>query len=67
MDGETGFVVPPRDPQALASAIARLIEDAALRERMGIAARARVRQEFTLDRMVDRVMLVYDDLLRDVA
>ena len=66
VDGETGFVVPARDPQTLASAIARLIEDVSLRARMGAAARARVRQEFTLDRMVDRVMLVYDDLLRDV-
>ena len=66
VDGATGFVVPARDPQTLASAIARLIEDVSLRARMGAAARARVRQEFTLDRMVDRVMLVYDDLLRDV-
>ncbi len=59
VDGETGFVVPARDPRALAGAIARLIDDADLRARMGAAGRARVRREFTLEKMVERVMGVY--------
>jgi rhamnosyl/mannosyltransferase len=63
VDGETGFVVPARDPHALADAIARLMDDAALRARLGAAGRARVRQEFTLDKMVTRVMQVYDHVL----
>ncbi len=62
-DGETGFVVPARDARALAAAITRLIDNEALRTRMGIAGRARVQQEFSLDKMVDRVMAVYDNLI----
>jgi rhamnosyl/mannosyltransferase len=62
-DGETGFVVPARDPDALAAALARLMDDAALRARLGAAGRARVRQEFTLENMVARVMRVYDQVL----
>ncbi len=60
---ETGLVVPARDAHALASAINRLIGDADLRTRMGAAGRARVRQEFTLDKMVARVMALYEELL----
>lgn len=59
VDGETGLVVPARAPHALASAIARLSADAEVRARMGAAGRARVRQEFTLDKMVTRVLEVY--------
>jgi len=56
---ETGLVVPARDAPALASAINRLIADPMLRARMGAAGRARVLAEFTLDKMVERVMAVY--------
>lgn len=61
VDGETGFVVPARDAHALASALARLIGDPALRARMGASGRARVREEFTLKKMLGRVMAVYED------
>ncbi len=63
VDGETGLVVPARDPRALAAAINRLIDDAPLCARMGAAARVRVQREFTLEQMVDRVMAVYKDLI----
>jgi rhamnosyl/mannosyltransferase len=46
-DQETGFVVPPEDPSALARAMNILLEDAALTERFGIAARARYEQYFS--------------------
>ncbi|MDD2804417.1 MAG: glycosyltransferase [Elusimicrobiales bacterium] len=39
-EGETGFAVPPADPEALAGALERLVMDKALRERMGAAAKA---------------------------
>ncbi len=60
VDGETGLVVPPRDAPALAAAITRLLDDADLRARMGAAGRARVRQAFTIEKMVERVMAVYE-------
>lgn len=41
-DGETGLLVPPLDPAALAAALARLADDAALRWRLGMAGRDRV-------------------------
>jgi glycosyltransferase involved in cell wall biosynthesis len=59
----TGLVVPPREPHALAAAIRRLMADTALRARMGEAGRARVGAEFTLARMVARVMQVYAQVL----
>jgi glycosyltransferase involved in cell wall biosynthesis len=45
-DGETGLLVPSGDPSSLAAAIARLLEDASLRRRLGQAGHARVRERF---------------------
>ncbi len=64
VDGTTGLVVPPRDPDALAGAIRTLLDDPQRRARMGAAGRERVLQEFTLEKMVDRVLVIYADLLR---
>jgi glycosyltransferase involved in cell wall biosynthesis len=57
-DGETGLLVP-RDPQAMADAFARLLGDAALRERLGAAGRADVEANWRWERYaadVDRVL-----------
>lgn len=56
---ETGLVVPACDAGALTRAVTRLLADDAWRARLGAAAQARVRQEFTLEQMVTRVMEVY--------
>jgi glycosyltransferase involved in cell wall biosynthesis len=47
-DGETGALVPPRDPVARGRAITRLGEDPALRQRFGAAGRRRAEREFAL-------------------
>ncbi len=64
VDGETGLLVPPRDPAALKHALARLIADAALRERMGKAGRQRVEACFTLERNVQATQAIYSELFR---
>jgi glycosyltransferase involved in cell wall biosynthesis len=55
----TGLVVPPRDPAALATGLARLRDDPALRRRFGAAARERAEARFGLDRMLDRMEAVF--------
>lgn len=62
-DGETGFLVPPGDPVALADAISRLLGDADLRARLGQTARERVIRQFSADRMVDETAEVYAQAL----
>jgi L-malate glycosyltransferase len=60
IDGETGFLVEPRDHQAMAERIVMLLRDDALRRRMGAAAHARARAHFTIETMVRGVASVYE-------
>ena len=62
VDGDTGLLVPPHNPAALAEAITRLLLDPTFRERCGRAGLARARQLFNVDRMVDETVRVYDRL-----
>ncbi|HEU4684693.1 MAG TPA: glycosyltransferase [Nitrospira sp.] len=59
IDGQTGFVVPPRDGAALAERILRLLDDAALRSRLGEAGRALVVRDYSIEKMLDRMEAVY--------
>jgi glycosyltransferase involved in cell wall biosynthesis len=62
--GENGLLVPPRDATALAAAIRQLIENPDLRRRMGLAGRARAESEFGIERVVQRHLEIYRELLR---
>lgn len=66
-DGVEGFVVPVRDPESMAEALGRLINDPELRRRMGEAARQRVLQEFTLERQIDQWMELFESVLAEKA
>lgn len=44
VDGKTGYLVPPRDPAKLREALLKLLDDKALRRRMGLAGRERIRE-----------------------
>jgi glycosyltransferase involved in cell wall biosynthesis len=63
VDGETGYLVPPRSPDALAQAIIHLLNNPDLAQAMGQAGRRRVEQHFSLARYVDGVEAVYKELL----
>ncbi|HEY2905208.1 MAG TPA: glycosyltransferase family 4 protein [Vicinamibacterales bacterium] len=58
-DEITGVLVPPRDHHAMARQIVRLLKDAELRRRLGDAGFERVRERFTVERMVAQTAAVY--------
>lgn len=59
---QTGLTVPPENPEALAAAINRLLDDQNLRQTLGRAAMLRARQKFSLDTMTARVLALYESL-----
>jgi glycosyltransferase involved in cell wall biosynthesis len=61
--GETGFTVLPGNADALAAAINQLIEDEGLRHRLGEAGRHRMAAEFTAERMVERTLVLYREIM----
>ncbi|MCU0242158.1 MAG: glycosyltransferase family 4 protein [Vicinamibacteria bacterium] len=66
-DGVSGRLVAPRDGDALALALAALTHDAAARQRMGAAGRARVAEQFTWPGIARQTIALYEDLLRGRA
>ena len=61
--GVDGILVPPADPAALASAVADLLADPALRDRIGAAGYRTVVERFSIDAQVRRIEAVYDEEL----
>ncbi len=62
-DGVNGLLVPPNEPVALAHALARLLDDAALRKRMGAAGRQRVMAQFADRLIIAKIVEIYRRLL----
>ena len=63
LDGETGFLTPPGDAQALARALERLAQDPALRRELGAAGRRRVEAVFNLEGTLQALEALYSELL----
>jgi glycosyltransferase involved in cell wall biosynthesis len=61
-DGDNGFLVPVRDAQALVVALRSLIDNVALRAKMGQRARAIVLAEFSQERVIAETLAVYQEL-----
>ena len=65
VDGETGLLVPVRNPPALAKAIRDVTDDRTLAARFGAAGRVRVESDFGVDSMVERFADLYERLARE--
>jgi glycosyltransferase involved in cell wall biosynthesis len=63
LDGITGLTVPVGDAAALAAALNRLLADDALRERLGRQAEERALTQFTIPKMVEQTLRVYDEAI----
>lgn len=63
-DGQTGYLVPPKDPQQLAIRLVELLSDPRTARRMGRAGRDRVEDEFSLDRSVAAAEQAIDDVVQ---
>ena len=59
-DGETGILVPPRDHEAMADAIVKLLKDEPLRKRMGAAGLSLANACFSAERMVQDTLRIYE-------
>ena len=62
LDGITGWVVPPFSPQAIANAVLKLSQDAALRRKMGDEAHQLVTEKFMIQHTLDQMQQVYATL-----
>jgi glycosyltransferase involved in cell wall biosynthesis len=66
-EGETGFLVPPADARILSERITLLLQDATLRNRMGEAGRLRLETCFSIGRMMEKVISVYEQAMLSVG
>jgi D-inositol-3-phosphate glycosyltransferase len=64
-DGETGLLVPPKDPDSIAERIITLLRDTEKAEQLGREARAAVEENFTMDMVAAHTEAVYRNLLEE--
>jgi glycosyltransferase involved in cell wall biosynthesis len=62
-DGVEGFLIEPGDVKALADRLLQMERDPTLRHRMGLAARKRVEQDYSIETMIERLLAIYDQVL----
>jgi glycosyltransferase involved in cell wall biosynthesis len=67
LDGETGFLVPPQDPLALAERIAYLLDNPDDALRMGQAGKRHIEKHFSLKTMVDKTVDIYQYAIQSSA
>jgi glycosyltransferase involved in cell wall biosynthesis len=63
IDGHTGFLVEPGDPQAIAAKIIYLLSEPVLRAEMGTAGRKRIENHFSIDDLIGKTERVFDEVL----
>jgi len=66
VDSETGYIINPLDTDAFSDYLYRLLTDRELRQRMGEAGQTRIRQEFTLDHHIEKMLHVYRQAIKTV-
>jgi len=64
-EGKQGFLTPAGDPEAISVAIARLLKDISLRLRLGEAARQRIVDNYTSDKVSDRYETLFRQMLSE--
>lgn len=62
-DGITGIIVPPEDPNRLAAAILELVKDENKRGQMGVAGRRRAEKLFSIEKNIEQIEKLYEELL----
>ncbi len=66
-DGDTGLLAKPGDPQALAAAVERMLDDKQLARKSASRAKEKIAREFTVERMVKKTLEVYETLAAERA
>ena len=64
-DGVTGFIVPPRNPEALAEAIIKLLKDEKLRRQMGENAYKKLKTDLSWDKIAEKTIEVYKKAINE--
>ena len=64
-DGVTGFIVPPKNHEALAEAIVKLLKDEDLRKQMGENAYKKLKTDLSWDKIADKTIKVYKEVIAD--